>query len=109
MNSTRGREIDNSNPSRRIVSISTPSCSSPRPATSNASFSVLSLTRIATLPSASRNRRSPIMRDVTLVPSRPASGLSLTEKVIANVGGSIGSAASGVVTSGEQIVSATVV
>jgi len=38
------------------------------------------------------------MRDVTLVPSRPASGLSLTEKVIASVGGSIGSAASGVVT-----------
>ena len=49
------------------------------------------------------------MRDVTLLPSRPASGLSLTEKVIAKVGGSIGSAASGVVTSGAQIVSATVV
>ena len=31
-----------------------------------------------------------IMREVTLVPSRPASGLSLTEKVIASVGGSIG-------------------
>jgi len=106
---TRGREIDNSKPSRRIVSISTPSCNSPRPATSNASFSLLSLTRIATLPSASRNRRSPIMRDVTLVPSRPASGLSLTENVIASVGGSIGSAASGIVTSGAQIVSATVV
>ncbi len=49
------------------------------------------------------------MREVTLVPSRPASGLSLTENVIAKVGGSIGSAASGVVTSGAQIVSATVV
>ena len=49
------------------------------------------------------------MREVTLVPSRPASGLSLTEKVIARVGGSIGSAGSASVTSGAQIVSATVV
>ena len=49
------------------------------------------------------------MREVTLVPSRPASGLSLTEKVIARVGGSIGSAAAASVTSGAQIVSATVV
>ncbi len=108
-NSTRGREIDNSKPSRRIVSIKTPSCNSPRPATSKASFSRLSRTWIATFPSASRNRRSPITREVTFAPSRPASGLSLTEKVIARVGGSIGSAASGAVTSGAQIVSATVV
>ena len=49
------------------------------------------------------------MREVTLLPSRPASGLSLTEKVIARVGGSIGSAGRGVMTSGAQIVSATVV
>ena len=33
-NSTRGRLMPSSKPSRRIVSISTPSCNSPRPATS---------------------------------------------------------------------------
>ena len=48
-------------------------------------------------------------REVTLSPSRPASGLSLTEKFIARVGGSIGSDGSASVTSGAQIVSATVV
>ncbi|MNE36848.1 hypothetical protein D3C80_1306780 [compost metagenome] len=31
---TRGREIETSKPSRRMFSIRTPSCSSPRPATS---------------------------------------------------------------------------
>ena len=50
-----------------------------------------------------------IIREVTLVPSRPASGLSLTEKVMARVGGSIGSAWIATLTSGAQIVSATVV
>ena len=64
---------------------------------------------IATLLSASRIRRAPITRLVTLSPSVPASGLSLIEKVIASVGGSIGWACSGVSTSIAQIVSATVV
>ena len=51
-----------------------------------------------------------ITREVTLSPSRPASGQSLTEKVIARVGGSIGSAGERRrSTSGAQIVSATVV
>ena len=87
---TRGRRIDSSKPSRRMVSISTPSCSSPRPATSKAS-----------LPSVSRDPDGDVALGlaqqavadhaaVTLSPSRPASGLSLTEKVMAMVGGSIG-------------------
>jgi len=33
-NTTRGRLMETSKPSRRMLSISTPSCSSPRPATS---------------------------------------------------------------------------
>ena len=48
------------------------------------------------------------MRLVTLVPSVPASGESLTRNVIASVGGSIGCAGSGTSTSGAQIVCATV-
>ena len=49
------------------------------------------------------------MRLVTLSPSRPASGLSLTEKVMASVGGSIGWAGRALSTAGSQMVSATVV
>ena len=51
------------------------------------------------MPSASCNSRSRITRLVTLSPSVPASGLSLTEIVIARVGGSIGCACSGSSTS----------
>ena len=43
-----------------------------------------------------------------MLPSRPASGLSFTEKVMARVGGSIGSADSGAAISVAPIVSATV-
>ena len=46
-------------------------------------------------------------RLVTLSPSVPASGLSLTEKVIDSVGGSIGCACSGSTSSGSMSVSAT--
>ena len=46
-------------------------------------------------------------RLVTLSPSVPASGLSLTEKVIDSVGGSIGCACSGSTSSGLASVSAT--
>ena len=46
-------------------------------------------------------------RLVTLSPSVPASGLSLTEKVIDSVGGSIGWAVSGSTSSGLHKVSAT--
>ena len=47
-------------------------------------------------------------RLVTLSPSVPASGLSLTMKDMVTVGGSIGCACSGSVTAGSQNVSATV-
>ena len=48
------------------------------------------------------------MRPVTLSPSVPASGESLTRKVMASVGGSIGWAGIGVSTEGSQMVMATV-
>ena len=48
------------------------------------------------------------MRLVTLLPSRPAIGESLTAKRIDSVGGSIGWAWSGSVTDGSAMVSATV-
>ncbi len=48
------------------------------------------------------------MRPVTLSPSVPASGESLTRKIIDSVGGSIGCAGIGVSTDGSQIVIATV-
>ena len=57
-NSTFGRDTESSKPSRRMVSIRMPSCSSPRPATSMESLSSNSRTRSATLPSASRSSRS---------------------------------------------------
>ncbi len=105
---TRGREIDSSNPSRRMFSISTPICSSPRPETTKASPPGVSSTRMATFDSASRSSRSRITRDCTLLPSRPARGESLMPKVTLMVGGSIGWAGSGASTSGAQMVSATV-
>src|SRR3546814_5491095 len=77
--------MPSSKPSRRIVSMSTPSCNSPRPATSKLSLSAASVTLIATLDSASRIRRSRIMRLVTLLPSRPAIGESFTAKSIDSV------------------------
>ena len=61
----------------------------------------------ATLPSASLNSRSRMTRLVTLSPSVPASGESLTMKVMESVGGSIGCACKGSVTSSAQSVSAT--
>ena len=90
-----------------MVSIRTPSCSSPRPATSKASGCAVSLTRMATLPSASANSRARISRDVSLVPERPASGESLTAKIMASVGGSTGWAGSAASTAGSHSVSAT--
>ena len=105
---TCGREIDSSNPSRRMFSIKTPICNSPRPATSNASPPAVSVTRIATFVSASFIRRSRITRDCTFLPSRPARGLSLMPKVTVMVGGSIGCAGIASPTERSQMVSATV-
>ena len=107
-NKTRGRDIDSSNPSRRMFSIKTPICNSPLPATSNASPPGVSVTLIATFTSASRIRRSRITRLCTLLPSLPASGLSFMPKVTEMVGGSIGCAGKATSTERSQSVSATV-
>ena len=105
---TRGRDTDNSNPSRRIVSIKIPNCNSPRPETSNASLLALCVTRSAMFVSASRNNLSPIIRDVNFLPLCPANGDVFTKNVIVSVGGSIGIAGIGSVTDGSHNVSATV-
>ena len=83
-----GRETWISKPSRRIISIRIDSCSSPRPSTFICSGVSVGSTRIETLPSSSRSRRSLIWRDVTYWPSRPAIGDVLTPKIIETVGSS---------------------
>ena len=90
-----------------MVSINTPNCNSPRPPISKESLPPLSANVIATLVSASAKSLSRMTVDVTFLPSRPAKGESFTMIVTDMVGGSIGVASNGVVTSGEQIVSAT--
>ena len=73
-----------------MVSIRIDRLISPRPATLK--LSVLpstSLTRSDTSLSVSRRSRSLIWREVTNLPSWPAKGLSLTEKVISSVGAPI--------------------
>ncbi len=107
LNRTLGLPIVNSKPSLLICSINTPSCNSPRPLISKASLFGFSEKFIATLVSASARRRSLIKVDVTFLPSRPASGESLTDIVTDIVGGSIGVDSSGFVTEGEHIVSDT--
>ena len=105
---TLGREIDNSKPSRRIFSIRTPICNSPRPDTSNASPLAVSATFIATLLSHSFTSLSRITRLCTFLPSLPASGLSFMPNVTVIVGGSIGCEGIGSTTLESAIVSATV-
>ena len=63
-------------------------CSSPRPITSKMPSSSVSFTRSATLCCSSFCRRSQIWRLVMYLPSRPASGLVLTQKFIVRVGSS---------------------
>mmetsp|Transcript_59274 Transcript_59274/g.139937 ORF Transcript_59274/g.139937 Transcript_59274/m.139937 type:complete len:215 (+) Transcript_59274:97-741(+) len=70
-------------------------CSSPRPQTSKTPSSSVSETRSATLCCSSFCRRSQIWRLVTYLPSRPASGLVLTQKFIVSVGSSTLSIGSG--------------
>ena len=89
-----------------MVSIRMERLISPRPATLKLSvlFST-SLTRRDTSLSVSRQRRSLIWREVTNFPSRPANGLSLTEKVISSVGALIFTKSSGSAKPLAQIVS----
>mmetsp|Transcript_21271 Transcript_21271/g.34364 ORF Transcript_21271/g.34364 Transcript_21271/m.34364 type:complete len:473 (+) Transcript_21271:1140-2558(+) len=107
---TTGGEIESSNFSRRMFSMRTPRCSSPRPCTSNLSPLPPSTcsTRSATLVSASAMSRSQMVRPVRFLPSRPPRRESLTPKVIFNVGGSMGLAARGSSTASDATVSVTV-
>ncbi len=59
--------------------------------------------------SVSRKRRSRRLRDVTYLPSLPANGESLTEKVISIVGADIFTKGSGVGSAGEHMVSPIVI
>ena len=86
---TRGRPTWNSKPSRRMVSMSTERCSTPRPATSMPLLSSSSAMRMEMLLSASRRRRSFSWRAPTISPSRPTSGLLDASKTTAMVGSSI--------------------
>ena len=73
-----------------MVSISMLRLISPRPATLNESVAPsTSVTRSDTSLSVSRISLSRIWREVTNLPSRPAKGLSFTEKVISSVGAEI--------------------
>ncbi len=63
--------------------------------TSKMPSSSVSLTRSATLVCSSLRSRSQIWRLVTNLPSRPASGLLLTQKFIVSVGSSTCSIGSG--------------
>ena len=79
-------------------------CISPRPMTRKESFVAESSTFRATSFSSSRIRRSRIWREVTYLPSLPANGESLTEKVISTVGSLILTKGRGCTLLGSQIV-----
>ena len=81
-------------------------CISPRPATTKLSVAPSSSeTCRETSLSVSRMSLSRIWRLVTNLPSRPAKGLSFTEKVISMVGAEIFTNSMGSTASGAQIVS----
>eukprot|EP01136_Pigoraptor_vietnamica_P025812 Opistho-1_new@80116 len=79
-------------------------CSSPRPITSKTPSSLVSFTRSATLLCSSFCSRSHTWRLVTYLPSRPASGLVLTQKFMVSVGSSILSIGNGAGVSGSVTV-----
>ena len=84
---TCGRPTSNSKPSRRMVSIKTLKCNSPRPEIVKPI--PFSSTRSATLVSSSRFNRSPICLDVVNSPSRPFIGLVFGPRYILRVGASM--------------------
>ena len=102
---TWGLPTVSSKPSRRIISTSTASCSSPRPCTSHASGRSVSSTRIETLPTSSWSSRLLTRRAVSFVPSWPASGDVLMPMVIDRLGSSTWISGSGRGSSGSASVS----
>ena len=87
--STWGLPTVSSKPSRRIISTSTASCSSPRPCTSQVSGRSVGSTRMLTLPTSSASRRFLTRRAVSSLPSRPDSGEVLMPMVIDRLGSSM--------------------
>ena len=102
---TCGLPTVSSKPSRRMVSTSTASCSSPRPSTSHRSGHSVGATRMATLPTSSASSRALSNRAVIFVPSVPASGDVLIPMVMARLGSSTVMAGSGTGTSASASVS----
>ena len=89
-----------------MVSIRMDRLISPRPATLKPSvLPSISVTRRETSFKVSRISRSLIWREVTNLPSRPAKGLSLTEKVISRVGALIFTKGRASTAAGSQMVS----
>ena len=86
---TCGLPTVSSKPSRRIISTSTASCSSPRPWTSQVSGRSVGRTWMLTLPTSSRSSRPFTRRAVSRVPSLPASGDVLMPMVIDRLGSSM--------------------
>ena len=106
---TSGLPTVSSKPSRRIVSTSTASCSSPRAWTSHASGRSVGLTRMLTLPTSSASSRFFSRRAVIFVPSRPASGEVLMPIVIDSAGSSTVITGNGRGSSGSASVSPIVI
>ena len=106
---TWGLPTVSSNPSRRIVSTSTASCSSPRPCTSQVSGRSVSNTRMATLPTSSWLSRSSTIRAVSFDPDCPASGELLIPTVMPSAGSSTAITGSGRGSAGSAIVSPIVI
>mmetsp|Transcript_19666 Transcript_19666/g.63987 ORF Transcript_19666/g.63987 Transcript_19666/m.63987 type:complete len:346 (+) Transcript_19666:928-1965(+) len=102
---TFGQPIMSSNPSRRIVSMSTVRWSKPRPKTRNESESAVSLSRSATLVSSSFSKRSRMFREVSSFPALPAKGDLLTPIEMDMVGCSTAMGVSGLGSFGSTSVS----
>ena len=107
--STSGLPTVSSNPSRRMVSTRTASCSSPRPCTSQASGRSVGCTRRDTLPTSSWSRRSFTIRAVSFEPSRPASADVLIPIVRPRLGSSTVTTGRGCGSSGSASVSPIVI
>ena len=88
---TSGRLTCNSKPSRRMFSMSTASCNSPRPATSITSATSVLEILILTFPRISLFKRSRRWRLVRYLPSRPAYGDVFTPKLMRSTGSSTSS------------------
>ena len=102
---TCGLPTVSSKPSRRMISTSTASCSSPRPCTSHASGRSVGSTRSETLPISSASRRALTWLAVSFLPLLPFSGEVLIPIVIERLGSSMCMTGSGRGSSASEIVS----